>query len=125
MPPTRLTALAVAVLLAAGCSGGSKGASKDDAQTSSTAFAKPKVDLVVSRAELVSPHQALGPLDDKTSDAVVGVVEKLLLVTSAGPLADGKAGGALPICSRPMPAPAPPVPIAPPSSTRGFPPSAS
>lgn len=97
MPPTRLTALAVAVLLAAGCSGGSsKAASKDDAedhaQTSSAAVAKPKVDLVVSRAELVSPHQVLGPLDAKTSDAVVGVVEQLLLITSAGPLAEGKAG---------------------------------
>lgn len=97
MPPIRLTALAIAVLLTAGCSsGGSKDRSPqddaDDAETSSATFTKPKVDLLLSRAELVSPHQALGSLDAKTSDAVAGVVERLLLVTSAGPLAEGKAG---------------------------------
>jgi hypothetical protein len=98
MPPKKLTALAVAVLLAASCSGGddddgkSADSTHDTAQTESQSFTKPKVTLTVTRAELVSPHQAFGPMDAKTRKAVVDVVQQLLLITSAEPLTAGKAG---------------------------------
>jgi len=96
MPPRRLAAIAVALALAvAGCSGGGgdNGKSGDDTESSSAEFDKPTVDLAVGTAELVSPHQALGPLDDATKKAVTDVVDKLVLLTSAQPLALGKAGG--------------------------------
>ena len=98
MPPTKLVAVALALALAAGCSGGdddddARGGGGDDTETSSTELTKPEVALEVTRAELVSPHQALGPLDGKTRDAAVAVVEDLLRITSAEPLGVGKAGG--------------------------------
>lgn len=95
MPPTRSLAIAVALALAvAGCSGGGDDDDKKgDTDTSSAEFVKPTVELAVSKAELVSPHQALGPLDEPTKQAVTDVVEDLLLITSAGPLSAGKAGG--------------------------------
>lgn len=94
MPPKKLTALALAVLLAASCSSGddAKPEAKDSAETQSESFTKADVTLAVTRAELVSPHQAAGPLDAKTRDDVVDVVERFLLVTSAKPLTEGKAG---------------------------------
>lgn len=95
MPPKKLTALAIAVLLAASCSGGSsKDAKKDDAETqsSSATATKPKVTLDVTRAELVSPHKDQGALGDKTTVAVADAVQHLLLVTSVGPLTSGKPG---------------------------------
>lgn len=88
MPPTKLAAVALAAVLAVGCSGGDG----DDGAASSTSLAKPTVALDVTRADLVSPHQALGPLDRATRDAVVGVVDDLLRITSAEPLARGQAG---------------------------------
>ena len=78
--------------LAAGCSGGDDDDDDDRAESSSKEFVKAAVELEVSRAELVSPHKPLGPLDATTRDAVVGVVERLLQITSAGPLAAGRAG---------------------------------
>ena len=95
MPPKRLAAIAVALALAVtGCSGDDDdGKKEDDTDTSSSAFAKPAVELTVGKTELVSPHQALGPLDEPTTKAVTKVVEDLLLITSAGPLSAGKAGG--------------------------------
>lgn len=92
----KLIAVAAALVLAAtGCSG-----DDDDTvgkiATTTTAVAQadlPDVELDVIRAELISPHQALGPLDDATRDRVVDVVERLLLATSAAPLAIGKTGG--------------------------------
>ena len=93
MPPTRLAAVAVALALAVtGCSGGDDD-DADDADTSSTEFVKPSVELQVAKADLVSPHQALSPLDEPTRSAVTDVVEDLLLITSAEPLSVGKAGG--------------------------------
>lgn len=91
---TRLAALAVALALAVtGCSGGGDDDdAKDDADTSSAEFVKPRVKLTVAKADLVSPHQALAPLDRPTKQAVTDVVEDLLLITAAGPLSAGKAG---------------------------------
>jgi hypothetical protein len=92
-PSRRLLAAVALALAVAACSGGGDDdAKKDDTETSSAEHVKASVDLDVTRAELVSPHQALGPLEGGTRDAVAGVVEKLLLVTSADPLAEGKAG---------------------------------
>lgn len=93
MPPTRLAAVAVALALAVtGCSDDDD-AKDDDTETSSAEFAKPEVELALTKADLVSPHRALSPIDDATKRAVTGVVEDLLLITSAGPLSAGKAGG--------------------------------
>jgi hypothetical protein len=93
VPPQRLLACALVLALAVtGCSGGDDDDDKDDAETSSTEMVKAAVELDVTRAELVSPHAALGPLDGETKDAVTDVVEDLLLVTSATPLVEGKAG---------------------------------
>ncbi len=88
-----VVALAVALPLAACSSGDDDDAAtkKDGTETSSEAFTKAGVHLGVSKAELVSPHQALGPLDKGTTDAVVGIVQKVLLLTSARPLAEGDA----------------------------------
>ena len=95
MPPTRLAAIAVAFALAvSGCSGGDDDDdATDDTDTSSTEFERASVELEVTRAHLVSPHQARRDLDAATRDAVTGVVEDLLLVTSATPLVEGKTGG--------------------------------
>lgn len=92
MPPglRRILFVALAVVLAAGCSGGAK--QHTGTETSSTAFTKPTVALEVGSADLVSPHKAFGPLERSTTDAAVKVVERLLLITSAQPLAAGKAG---------------------------------
>ena len=91
MPP-KLRAIAAALALTVtACSGGGD-ADEDDAETSAAEFEKPTVALHVERADLVSPHQARGPLDDDTADAVVDVVQRLLLVTSAEPLTSGEAG---------------------------------
>lgn len=93
MPPRKLTALAIAVLLAASCSGGSsKDAKKDDAQSSSATFTKPTVALDVTRAELVSPQQEQRALEDTTTFATADLVKRLLLITSAEPLTAGKPG---------------------------------
>jgi hypothetical protein len=92
-------AAAVALALAvAACSGdddgGEDGASGgDDTATSAAEFEHASVELDVTRAELVSPHAAKAALDAGTRDAVQDVVERLLLITSAGPLVEGKAGG--------------------------------
>jgi hypothetical protein len=94
-----LAAIAVALALAvAGCSGGGDDdtggeAGGDATSTSSTELEQASVDLEVTRADLVSPHAAKTSLDDGTRDAVRDVVQQLLLITSAGPLVEGKAGG--------------------------------
>ena len=95
MPPARLLGVAlVAALAVTGCSGGSDSAKKkDDTETSSAEFTRAAVRLSVSGADLVSPHQKLGPLEQNTTDDVVAVVQQLLLVTSAQPLVEGKAHG--------------------------------
>lgn len=97
MPPTRLAACAFALALAVtACSGGDdddRASREDDTETSAAEFARASVELEVSRAELVSPHAAKSFLDVGTRDAVRDVVERLLLITSAGPLVEGKAGG--------------------------------
>lgn len=96
MPPTRLAAVAVALALAVtGCSGGDDDddAKDADADVSSAEFAKADVELQLAKADLVSPHKALSPIDDATKTAVTGVVEDLLQITSAGPLSAGRAGG--------------------------------
>jgi hypothetical protein len=91
VPRKRLLACAFAVSLAvAACSGGSK--KHAATSTSSAEFSKPTVALAVTGSELVSPHKALGPLDAPTADAVVKVIDRLLLVTAAQPLAQGRAG---------------------------------
>lgn len=93
MPPTRrLVLAAVLALSVAACTGGDDEASERDTETSAEEFVRASVDLDVSRAELVSPHAPKGALDAGTRDAVAKVVEHLLLVTSAGPLVEGKAG---------------------------------
>jgi hypothetical protein len=92
LPVARTKAVALAVVLAlsvTACSGGDD----DDAESTTTSVPKAAVALDVTRAELVSPHQAKAPLDDGVRDDVAGVVEDLLLVTSAEPLVAGKAGG--------------------------------
>lgn len=96
MPPTRLASIAVALALAVtGCSGGDDddGAKDGDAETSSAEFAKPTVELEVTKADLVSPHRPLSPLEEPTKSEVTDLVEDLLLITSAGPLSVGRAGG--------------------------------
>jgi hypothetical protein len=94
---TRLIAGAVALALTVtACSGGGDDddtAQDDETETSGTEFVRASVDLELTRAELVSPHQARSDLDATTRDAVVGVVEDLLLITSAQPLVEGKTGG--------------------------------
>lgn len=91
MPPQRLLACALVLALAVtACSGDDDDGG--DAETSSTQMVRASVDMDVTRAELVSPHAALGPLDAETKDAVAGVIEDLLLVTSASPLVEGTAG---------------------------------
>jgi hypothetical protein len=95
----RLAAIAVVLALAVtACSGGDDDAPDadaggDDTSTSSESFEQASVELEVTRADLVSPHAAKAALDAETRDAVQGVVEQLLLVTSAGPLVEGRAGG--------------------------------
>jgi hypothetical protein len=96
----RFVAPAVAVALAlavTGCSGGddddSDAGKPDDTETSSSAMTKAAVELEVKGADLVSPHKARGFLEADTRDAVTGVVRDLLLITSATPLVEGKAGG--------------------------------
>jgi hypothetical protein len=89
VPPVRLVASAVALALAVmGCSNGDD-TPDDDTESSAAEFDQPTVDLTVASAELISPHKAKGPLDDATADAVAGVVEELLLTTSARPLGLG------------------------------------
>jgi hypothetical protein len=96
---SRTRALAVAVALALAVTGCSRGgddddeAKPDDTETSARSLVKATVSLDVSRSELVSPHKEFGPLEASTRDAVAGVVEELLLITSAKPLVEGKAGG--------------------------------
>jgi hypothetical protein len=94
--PVKLLAVAVAVALAlavTGCSGGDDDDAAEEADTTTTTVVEPQVALRVTRAELVSPHAERGPLDGGTTDEVVDVVERLLLVTAARPLALGAAGG--------------------------------
>ena len=96
MPPAfrRILLVAFAAALAVtGCSGGNDEAKKKPTETSSDEFTRAAVTLEVTRAELVSPHKALSPLEQATRDKVQAVIERLLLVTSAGPLVEGKAGG--------------------------------
>ena len=99
MPPARLVGVAlVAALAVTGCSGGGDSAAKkkkDETEASSAEFTHAAVRLSVSKAELVSPHKALGPLEQSTTEDVVAVVQQLLLVTSARPLVEGKAGSGL------------------------------
>jgi hypothetical protein len=98
VPPARLLGVAlVAALTVAGCSGGGDSATKkkDDTEASSAEFTRAAVRLAVSKAELVSPHKALGPLEQNTTEDVVAVVQQLLLVTAAKPLVEGKAGSGL------------------------------
>lgn len=98
MPPARLVGVAlVAALAVTGCSGGGDSAAKkkNDTEASSAEFTHAAVRLGVSKAELVSPHKAIGPLEQSTTDDVVAVVQQLLLVTSAQPLVEGKAGRGL------------------------------
>jgi hypothetical protein len=104
VPPTRLIAGAVALALTVtACSGGDDGSSSrdgdDDTSTSSTEFEKASVELELTRAELVSPHQARGDLDAGTRDAVADVVEQLLLITSAEPLVEGTVGAPTEVAS--------------------------
>lgn len=88
----RLAATAVALALAVtGCSDGGDD-KPDDTESSAAEFEQPTVDLTVGTADLISPHQAKGPLDAATADAVTDVVEELLLTTSARPLGLGEAG---------------------------------
>ena len=84
--------MALALTVAA-CSGGDDDDDAGDTDSSTAEFERASVELAVERADLVSPHAARGPLDAGTRDAVAGVVEKLLLVASAQPLVEGKAGG--------------------------------
>lgn len=89
--PVRLVATAVALALAViGCSSGDDDAA-DDTESSSAAFERPTVELTVGTSELISPHKAKGALERTTADAVTGVVEELLLTTSALPLGLGAA----------------------------------
>jgi hypothetical protein len=93
MPPVARRILFVALVVTTvltGCTGGAK--KHAATQTSSETFTRATVKLDVSRAELVSPHQVLGPLDPATTDKVRTVVERMLLVTSASPLVEGRAG---------------------------------
>jgi hypothetical protein len=98
MPPAPRKALLVAsalllALASTACSGGGDDAAKKKrTETSSEAFVHASVKLDVTRAEVVSPHKALATLDKGTVAAVRGVVEKLLLVTSAKPLVEGRTG---------------------------------
>jgi hypothetical protein len=100
VPPTRLTKILVAAaalaLSVSACSGGDDDEAKPDTETSAAEFDLPVVELELTRAELVSPHAPKSYLDAETTEAVTDVVERLLLVTSAGPLAEGKAGGGFP-----------------------------
>lgn len=99
MPPARLVGVALAAALTvSACSGGGDSAAKkkkEDTEASSAEFTHAAVRLAVSKAELVSPHKALGPLEQSTTEDVVAVVQQLLLVTSAQPLVEGKAGRGL------------------------------
>ena len=87
----------MAALAVTGCSGGGDSATKkkDDTEASSAEFTRAAVRLAVSKAELVSPHAKLGPLEQNTTDDVVAVVQQLLLVTSARPLVEGRSSGTL------------------------------
>lgn len=78
----------------AACSGGDDDDDGGrDTESSAAEFERADVALRVSRAHLVSPHKPRSDLEATTRDAVTGVVERLLLVTSAQPLVEGKAGG--------------------------------
>lgn len=93
MPPTKLAAVALALALTVGCSGGDDDdTSADDTEASSNQLIKPNVELTVTRADLVSPHRALGPLDDPTRTTALAVVQDLLRIASAEPLSNGEAG---------------------------------
>lgn len=91
MPPKRISATAFAVALAVtACSGGgSSSAGHPSTKRSTTELARASSKLALGRAELVSPHQVLGPLDPATSDAVVAVVQRFVRVASSVPLASG------------------------------------
>ena len=81
----------VAGLAAAGCSSGSDepqarpGVSQQRAEAGA-------LDLDVTAAEVVSPHQAKGPLDGPTREAVLATLQKTFDATVVGPLRDGDAG---------------------------------
>ena len=92
MPLPKMTAVILAsTLVFAACSGGDD---DEDAreETSSTSYEQPAVALEVRSADLVSTHAARGPLPDDVTSEITEVVERLLLVTSAGPLTLGEAG---------------------------------
>ena len=86
-----LAAALVAGLAAAGCSSGSDepqarpGISQQRAKAGA-------LDLDVTAAELISPHQARGPLDGPTREAVLATLQKTFDATVVGPLRDGKPG---------------------------------
>jgi hypothetical protein len=86
-----MTAVVLALLLAlSACSGGGDDEDERD-ETSSTSFEQPSVALEVRSADLVSSHAARAPLAGDVTAAITDVVEELLLVTSATPLALGDA----------------------------------
>src|SRR5260370_31752443 len=94
MPPVVRRILFGALVATMALTGCTSSAKKHVAtKTSSESFTRATVKLEVSGAELVSPHQVLGPLDPAITDKVRGVVERMLLATSASPLVEGRAGG--------------------------------
>lgn len=77
-------------LIAAGCSG-------DDEPKARPGISQQRADatpvvLQITAADLVSPHQARGPLDAPTADAALAVVQKTFDATVVKPLRQGKGG---------------------------------
>lgn len=93
MPPTRRLIFAAVLALSVAACSDDDDAGDRDTESSAEEFVRASVDLDVTRAELVSPHAPKAALDAGTRDAVASVVENLLLITSAAPLVEGKAGG--------------------------------
>jgi len=85
---TVVTALLVA-LVAMACSSGTK---EPQGRPGVTGTREINLRLQVTNAELVSPHQVIGPLATPTRDAVVDVLQKLFDATMIRPLT-GKPSG--------------------------------
>lgn len=84
-----LLTVALVGLLIAGCSGDEPKAKPGIRQQRAEV---PAIELVLTAADLVSPHQVRGPLDAPTAEAALKIVQQAFDATVVGPLRDGEAG---------------------------------
>jgi hypothetical protein len=83
----------LAALALVGCTGGDDGSA--DRATPKAEPHRPTLSLVA--ADLVSPAQAQGPLDQAIVDLAMGTVESFYRATVEGPAVNGKAGEIRPL----------------------------